>query len=260
MRLMIGAFLIAILFFTGFCMYSFAKPKPRLLIFSKTAGFRHVSIADGKLALLKMGRENGFDMDTTEDASWFTEEKLKDYAAVIFLSTTGDVFNPAQQAEFQRYIQAGGGYVGIHAATDTEFDWPWYGQLAGGYFLSHPKIQEAILQVVDRSHISTRHLPQEWKRTDEWYNFKDLNKNVHVLIKLDEKSYEGGKNGDDHPIAWYHQYDGGRIFYTGLGHTPASWTEDSFLRHLLGGIKYAIGKNKKPDYRKATTKRLPDTK
>jgi type 1 glutamine amidotransferase len=248
------AFLSTILSATGF-----AKQAPRLLVFSKTTGFRHASIADGKIALLKIGKELGFDVDTTEDASWFNEEKLKQYSAIIFLSTTGDVLNAAQEAQFERYIQAGGGFVGIHAASDTEFDWPWYGKLVGGYFISHPKTQSATLQVIDNKHLSTSHLPKEWKRTDEWYNFKNLNRDVNVLIKLDEKSYTGGANGDDHPIAWYHEYDGGRIFYTGLGHTPESWTEENFLKHLLGGIQYAIGKNKKLDYRKATTKELPGT-
>ena len=254
---MLSRLMLTMVFVSACTMtFSFSKKSPRLLVFSRTTVFRHASIADGKIALLKMGMEQGFEIDTTEDAGWFTEERLKQYAAVIFLSTTGDVLNESQQADFERYIQAGGAYVGIHAAADTEYDWGWYGKLAGAYFSSHPKIQTATLIVSDQQHISTKHLPSEWKRTDEWYNFKDMSKDVQVLMRLDEKSYEGGKNGNDHPIAWYHTYDGGRAFYTGLGHTPASWTEENFLKHVLGGIQYAIGKNKKPDYKKATTKRL----
>jgi len=235
---------------------SFSKSKPKVLVFSKTTGFRHASIADGKLALLKMGAENGFEADTTEDASWFTEEKLKKYSAVIFLSTTGNVLDTVQQAEFERYIQAGGNYIGIHAATDTEYDWPWYNKLAGAQFLSHPKIQSATVHVTDKEHTSTTPLPADWTRTDEWYNFKNINPALHVLIQLDEKTYEGGKNGGDHPIAWCHSFDGGRAFYTGFGHTKESWTETLFLEHLLGGIRYAVGERNKLDYKKATTQRI----
>ncbi|MXV16088.1 ThuA domain-containing protein [Hufsiella ginkgonis] len=242
-------------------LYSFNKwylpAKPRVLVFSKTTGFRHGSIEAGKAALVKMGNEQGFLVDTTENADWFTEDSLKHYAAVIFLSTTGNALNGIQQAEFERYIQAGGGYVGVHAAADTEYDWPWYGKLAGGWFLSHPKQQEAVINVVNGDNIATKHLPAAWKRFDEWYNYKDLNPDVTVLLKLDEKSYEGGKNGDNHPIAWFHAFDGGRAFYTGLGHTDASYQEPLFLAHLLGGIKYAIG-GQPLNYANAKTARAPD--
>jgi len=232
--------------------------KPRVLVFAKTAAFRHSSIPQGKAALIKLGQENGFDVDTTENADYITEDSLKNYAAVIFLHTTGNVLNNYQEADFERYIQAGGGYVGIHAASDAEYDWGWYGRLVGGYFESHPEQQEAKLDVVDQSHISTKHLPKEWKRKDEWYNFKKLNPDVKVLIKIDEKSYKGGKNGDNHPMAWYHDYDGGRSWYTELGHTEASFEEENFLKHLLGGIQYAIADNKELKYKNAKTMRVPE--
>lgn len=232
--------------------------KPRVLVFSKTAGYRHASIETGKVALMKLGQENGFDVDTTENAIYFTEDSLKKYSTVIFLSTTMDVLDSHQEAEFERYIQSGGGFVGVHAATDTEYDWRWYGRLVGGYFLSHPKNQQATLSVLDQTHISTKHLPKQWPRLDEWYNFKNLNKDVKVLMTIDEKSYEGGKNGEHHPMAWYHEYDGGRAFYTALGHTEESYREENFLKHLLGGIQYAIGDNKELDYGKAKTAKAPD--
>lgn len=232
--------------------------KPRILVFSKTAGFRHASISAGKAALIKLGMEQGFLVDTTESSSYFNEDSLKKYSAVVFLNTTGNILNSPEQIAFERYIQAGGGYAGVHAAADTEYDWAWYGKLAGGYFLSHPKIQEAVINVTDRTNASTSHLPEKWRRTDEWYNYKNLNPDVKVLASLDERSYTGGVNGDNHPIAWYHQFDGGRAFYTGMGHTPESYADPLYLKHLLGGIKYAIGNNTVLNYSKATTQKAPE--
>lgn len=216
--------------------------KPKVLIFSKTAGFHHNSIAVGIPAIIKLGQEHNFDVDTTTNSAKFTYDNLKQYAAVIFLSTTGDVLNDEQQEAFKKYIESGKGFVGVHAATDTEYGWPWYGDLVGAYFKSHPKQQEATLHVVDRNFIATKHLPAEWKRFDEWYNYKYIAKGLHVLITIDEKSYTGGENGDYHPMSWYHEYDGGRAFYTELGHTDESYSDPLYLQHLLGGIEYAIGK------------------
>ncbi|HEX5540381.1 MAG TPA: ThuA domain-containing protein [Micromonospora sp.] len=221
-----------------------AEPEFRALIFSKTAGFRHSSIPDGIAAIKKLGQENNFAVDATEDAAAFTDENLSRYAAVVWLSTTGDVLNAEQQAAFERYIQQGGGYAGIHAASDTEYDWPWYGELVGAYFASHPEIQPATVRVLDRVHPSTKDLPARWNRTDEWYNYRTNPRGkVHVLATLDETSYQprGGAMGLDHPIAWCHDFDGGRSWYTGGGHTEESFTEPEFLRHLLGGLKTAAG-------------------
>ena len=236
-----------------------ALAQNRVLVFSKTAGFRHSSIEVAKTAIQKLGSQNGFSVDTTEDAKAFTETNLKKYSAVVFLSSTGDVLNDYQQAAFERYIQAGGGYMGIHAATDCEYHWPWYGKLSGAYFKSHPSQQKANLIVHDKSHISTAHLPAIWERFDEWYNFKKApGAEVNVLISIDEKSYEGGSNGDSHPMAWYHEFDGGRAFYTELGHTDESFAEPLYLKHILGGIKYAIGNNVKLDYSKVKSMLIPD--
>jgi len=229
----------------------------KVLVFSKTEGFRHGSIATGISALQKMGSESGFIVDTTENANFFSEEKLKTYSAVVFLNTTGDVLNQTQQSHFERYIQAGGGFVGVHAATDTEYDWSWYGKLVGAYFVSHPKIQEATLNVIDNKHISTKHLDSIWIKSDEWYNFKNLNPDVNVLVTIDENSYEGGTNKENHPISWYHDYDGGKAFYTEMGHTDKTYENPKFISHLLGGINYAIGHNKL-DYGKATTEKIPE--
>jgi len=234
--------------------------KPKVLIFSKTMGFEHKSIPAGVSAIQKLGTENGFAVDTTKNAALFTDDNLKKYAAVIFLSTTGNVLDQYQEAAFERYIQAGGGYVGVHAAADTEYDWGWYNDLAGAQFLSHPKgMPTADFIIKDKNFKATQFFTDSvWTRTDELYNYKNINTDVNVLMTLDESTYEGGQNGDFHPIAWYHDFDGGRAFYTGGGHAEASFSEDLFLKHLLGGIEYAIGENLKLDYSKATSQIPPD--
>ncbi|MEO7823004.1 MAG: ThuA domain-containing protein [Gemmatimonadaceae bacterium] len=219
----------------------------RVLVFSKTAGFRHSSIGAGLAAIRKLGQENGFSVDATEDASAFTSKNLGRYRAVVFLNTTGDVMDAAQQDDFERYIQAGGGYVGIHSATDTEYDWPWYGRLAGAWFVSHPNnpnVRKGTFRVLDKSHPSTEGLPDRWEREDEFYNFKSIDPSIKVLVDINEKSYEGGTNGDKHPMSWYHDFDGGRAFYTNMGHTEETFSEPLFLRHLLGGLRYAMGMGK----------------
>jgi len=213
----------------------------KALVFSKTAGYHHESIAAGNVAMVGLGQQHGFEVDTTIDAAVFNDEKLARYKVVIFLNTTLDVLDSAQQVAFEKYFRAGGGYVGIHAAADTEYDWPWYGKMVGGYFKSHPAIQEAVIHVADASHPSTKMLPKEWKVTDEWYNFKDLNPDTHVLCSLDESSYEGGENGENHPISWYHDFDGGRAWYTGRGHRIETFSEPLYLQHVWGGIQYAAG-------------------
>jgi cytochrome c len=220
------------------------KAQPGILVFALTKGFHHESIPYGLTAIQKLGRENNFLVDTTTDAGYFTDDSLKRYAAVVFLNTTMDVLNAVQQTAFERFIQAGGGFAGIHAAADTEYDWPWYNRLVGAYFQSHPEQQKAVINVKDKSHPSTSMLPDRWERFDEWYNYKSIMPGLKVLATLDEKSYKGGQNGENHPIAWYHEFDGGRAFYTGLGHTNESYSEPLFLQHLLGGIQYAIGNNK----------------
>lgn len=213
-----------------------------VLVFTKTSGYRHESIERGVQTLRELGRKNGFIALQTEAGEDFNNQNLKNYKLVVFLSTTLDVLDNNQQKAFENYIKNGGNYLGIHAASDTEYDWPWYGKLVGGYFVSHPEQQQAKIDVIDRTHPSTAHLKEVWMHFDEWYNFKDLNPDVHVLMKLDESSYKGGTNGNNHPIAWYHEFDGGRAFYTGLGHTEASYDEPDFRQHLLGAIEWCLGR------------------
>ncbi|UIR57737.1 ThuA domain-containing protein [Sphingobacterium sp. SRCM116780] len=214
----------------------------RILIFSKTTGFRHASIEHGTEVIKALASSANIASDHTEDSRLFTDSTLSKYDAVVFLSTTGDILNENEKTSFVRFIQSGNGFVGIHAASDTEYNWPWYGQLVGGYFASHPAVQDAKIQVKNRKHLSTKHLPQVWFHRDEWYNYKSVKKGLHVLMNLDETSYKDGKMGKFHPIAWYQDFDGGRSFYTGLGHTSESFDEENFQKHILGGILYAIKK------------------
>ena len=189
-------------------LFGFSKlpaAKPRVLVFTKTTGYHHASIPVGAAAIIKLGNENNFSVDTTSDATKISEANLNKYSAVVFLSTTGYMLNNFQQADLERYMQAGGNFVGVHAAADAEYDWAWYGRLVGAYFDSHPEQQEANLKVVDKNHPATRTLPDLWRRKDEWYNYKNMAKDLKVLITLDETSYKGGTNGT-HPISWYHNF------------------------------------------------------
>jgi len=253
-RLLIAIVLLAVLAF-GVYKFLFAKEKfLSVLIFSKTEQFRHGSIEAGVVAIEALGKEHGFKVESTEDASIFKENTLKDFNVVIFLNTTGDILNDAQQLEFNRFIQAGGGYVGIHAAADTEYKWEWYGKLVGAYFNGHPNdpnVREADIKMVDATHGSTKMLPETWHCNDEWYNYKNINPSIKILLNLDETSYEGGTNGESHPIAWYHEFDGGRSWYTGRGHTDESFEEPLFIEHLWGGIDYVAGKRERVNYNNA---------
>lgn len=217
----------------------------KILVFSKTTGFRHDSITNGWAMIPQLGTTNNFTADITEDATAFTYTNLARYRAVIWLCTSGDILNTNQQAAFEQYLRNAGGFVGIHSASDTEYSWPWYGQLVGAYFSNHPLgIVSATIKVADRVNPSTATLPRRWSRVDEWYNFQTNPRGtVHVLATLDETTYAPGTGamGFDHPIAWCRQFDGGRAWYTALGHTPASYSEPEFRMHILGGIEWAAG-------------------
>ncbi|WP_336515893.1 PKD domain-containing protein [Pollutibacter soli] len=220
--------------FTGYA-------QKKILVFSKTAGYRHSSIDYGIDAIKKIGAGRGFSVETSEDAADFTTANLSAFSLVIFMSTTGDILNDAQQAAFEKFIQSGGGFVGIHAATDTEYNWPWYGRLVGAWFNGHPDIQQARVNIAGTGRPGNGGIPSPWIKTDEWYNFGSFQSPVTPLLTVDESSYSGGTMGANHPIAWYHDFDGGRAWYTGLGHTDESFSDVTFLSHLEGGIAYAAG-------------------
>ena len=213
---------------------------PRVLVFSKTAGFRHGSIEPGIEALQAIGGRE-FAVDHTEDSSRFNADDLAAYDAVVFLNTTQDVLDDAQQRAFIEWYRDGGGYLGIHAAADTEYAWPWYGQLMGAWFKSHPQVQEADVLIEDSTHPATAHLPAVWTCTDEWYDYQASPRgDVHVLARLDHDSYEGEGMEGDHPIIWCHAFDGGTAFYTGRGHTDESFAEPAFRTHMKEAILWVI--------------------
>jgi type 1 glutamine amidotransferase len=216
--------------------------RPRVLIFSRTAGFRHASIPEGLKALRE--RLGGtWSVHHTEDSGTFTAEGLKPYSAIVFLSTTGDVLDDAQQKALTEWVLAGGGWVGIHAAADTEHQWPWYGeQLCCARFVTHPAVQKSTVIVEDRTHPSTSMLPERWERTDEWYVYDRSPRTVagvRVLASMDGSTITGPRMEGDHPIAWCRDLGAGRAWYTGGGHTSESFSEPLFMDHIEGGVRWA---------------------
>jgi type 1 glutamine amidotransferase len=209
-----------------------AQKRFRALVFTKTTGFRHTSIDEGARAIRALGRDHRFSVDTTADPGRFTRANLARYDVVVFMSTTGTpIAKRAQQRAFEAYIGKGGGFVGVHAASDTRGKWPWYDRLVGARFKRHdPGTPTKTVTVEDQSSAATKGLPAAWTRTDEWYEFRSTPR-AHVLISLEGR-----------PLAWCHNYDGGRAVYTAMGHTEASFTEPQYLQHLLGAIEMAAGR------------------
>ncbi|MEV7078237.1 ThuA domain-containing protein [Streptomyces sp. NPDC093516] len=209
---------------------------PRLLVHTRTTEYRHDSIPAGVAALRALG---AFDVHATEDPAAL-ERPLDGYAAVVFLSTSGDILTPAGRERLAAYVESGGGFVGVHAAACTEYGWPYYGELLGTWFDRHPHHQPGRAVVEDHDHPATRHLPAVWDFTDEWYDFRTNPRGtVRVLVTADESSYEGGGMGEDHPLVWCRDHGRGRVFYTALGHAPEAYEDPAFRAHLLGGIHWA---------------------
>ena len=221
----------------------------KILVFTKTMGWHHESIHDGITAMRNLAKRHHFSMDWHEDAAVFDDERLKQYQAVVFLLTSGDILNEAQQGAMERFIRSGKGYVGIHSASDTEYDWDWYTKMVGRTFHVHPEIQTAKIDVLERKFPGLELMPKRFLWTEEWYEFgAERTKGLNYILAVDEKTYDpaadwgkvkGTGMGKFHPVAWYHHYDGGRAFYTALGHQPATYSEPLFLAHVYGGIYWA---------------------
>jgi cytochrome c len=216
----------------------------RVLVFTRTLGYRHDSTPAAVAALRRVANERAWSLDATEDPETFTDTRLGAYDVVVFLSTSGNVLAGEQQAAFERFLRSGHGFAGIHGASDTHHDWPFYRKLVGAHFRAHPAIQEATVVVERLEHPLTRMLPARWTRSDEWYAFgENPRPNVEVLLTLDESSYSPGNDGmgADHPLAWCHEPEGARAFYTALGHAAESFEDPLFLAHLAAGIEWAGG-------------------
>ncbi|MDQ7906436.1 ThuA domain-containing protein [Phytohabitans sp. ZYX-F-186] len=203
----------------------------RVLVFSRTTGFRHDSIPAGVRAM----RELHPRVAATEDPTAL--EDLTGVDAVVFLNTNGDVLTGAGRAELERYVRGGGGFLGVHSAAATEYGWPFYGELVGAWFDKHPAVQPATITVSDPDHPATAYLPAAWARVDEWYDFRSR-PDARVLLRVDESTYAGGGMGADHPLAWCHERLGGRAFYTALGHTIESYAEPAFRKHLSKALEW----------------------
>jgi type 1 glutamine amidotransferase len=217
--------------------------RPLVLVYTRTLGYRHDAIPAGIAAVRELGAEGGFTVDATEDAAAFTPANLGRYRAIVFLNTSGEVLDERQKAAFQDYIERGGGLTAVHQGITTLDKWPWYVDLVGGVrFAGHPQVQPATCRCEIRDHPATESLPNPWPWTDEWYNFdRNPRDRVHVLMTVDEASYQGGKMGKDHPISWYRETGKGRVWCTGLGHTKEGYGRPPFRQHLLGGIRWAAG-------------------
>lgn len=213
-----------------------------VLVFHRTEGFRHASIAAGIEAVRQIGQEHHFEVVASQDPAIFSEPELAGFDVVVFLSTSGDILDAAEETTLRGFVESGGGFVGVHAAADTEYEWAWYGELVGAYFAGHPEPQEATLHVVDPAHPIVEGMPATFDRFDEWYDFGSLpGADVELLVTIDEASYQGGTMGDPHPISWAHDNLGGRSFYTAMGHTEESFTDPLFLTHLANGILWVAG-------------------
>ena len=220
----------------------------RVLVFTKTAGFRHASIPAGVEALRAVGERLGYRVDHTEDSTRFSDSGLAPYAAVVFLSTTGDVLSPAQEAAFERFIRAGRGYLGIHAAADTEYDWPFYRELVGRQFVQHPAHQRGRIHAVPSDFpAAMAGFGDSLTLREEWYEYTvPYAVDLRYLMRVDTATYAtGGWAGKDamgvfHPLAWYHEHAGGRAFYTGIGHMDETFALPAFRDHLAAGLRYAV--------------------
>ncbi|QOC91569.1 ThuA domain-containing protein [Micromonospora craniellae] len=208
----------------------------RVLVFSRTTGYRHDSIPAGVRAL----RDLWPDVVATEDPDVFTGAKLADVAAVVFLNTNGTVLTDAGRTALEAYVRGGGGFLGVHSAAATEYDWPFYGELVGAGFDRHPQVQPATVTVTDPDHPATAHLPARWPWVDEWYDFRSYPR-ARILLRVDESTYDGGRTGVDHPLAWCHDRLGGRAFYTALGHTVEAYADGTFRAHLAGALRWVTG-------------------
>ncbi|MGN6214698.1 ThuA domain-containing protein [Parafilimonas sp.] len=234
--------------------------KTKVFVYTKNGkGYVHDNIAAAARCIQELGAQNGFAVDVSDDPAKFNDDNLKQYNALVFTSTNNDVFdNDAQKLALMHYIQAGGGFVGIHSVTGTERNWPWFKRLVGGTFERHAKHQPFTEIIIDHNNPSTSFLPNTWKRDDECYYTKEINPDIHVLMVHDLSTVDDkGKPviyGNTFPSVWCHEFDGGREWYTSLGHDSATYKEPEFRKHIMGGLQWVLSKQQPLDYSKAHAK------
>ncbi len=232
-----------------------------VLVFTKNGkGYVHENIPASIAAIQKLGKELNFSVDITTSSALFTDDSLVKYDVVIFSNTNNDVFDTEKQkVAFMRYIQAGGGFMGIHSASGTERNWKWFKLMLGATFLRHPPFQRFAVYVFDKKHPAAKDLPAKWETDDECYFFKEFNVGVNVLLVSDIsniKESDDGKNvkpdvfGNRYPAAWCHEFDGGKSWYTALGHSKEDYSNPVYLAHIIDGLKWVTDKGKL-DYKKS---------
>ena len=227
------------------CLNCSSQNSFSILVITEANGWVHDSIDAGMTLIKNIGERNNFNVYHSDDSSVITDNNLMDIRTIVFLNTTMEILTDDEQNIMENFIKGGKGFVGVHAAADTEYDWPWYGKLVGGYFVSHPEGQpRASIHTLNKNSFFTNHLDDKWEIEDEWYNYQFINPNITPILNLDERSYEGGINGKNHPITWYHEFEGGKSFYTGLGHQKETYEDARFQKLLENGILYAINRIK----------------
>ena len=219
------------------CLNCSSNNSYSVLVITETKGWVHDSIESGLKLIQNIGNKNNFNVYHSDNSSVITYKNLKEIKTIIFLNTTEEILTDVEQKVMESFIKSGKGFVGVHAAADTEYNWQWYGKLVGAYYRNHPEVMNGKILTIN--HKITNHLDSEWEIEDEWYNFDYVNYDINILLHLDEDSYIGGEHPDYHPITWYHEYDGGRSFYTGLGHTKEVYDDERFIKLLEKGILYA---------------------
>jgi len=240
------------------CAYGVLRAEePRVLVYTRNytpngKGYVHDNIAASVAMIRQLASTNGFLVDASDNPSVFTPENLKKYRALIFSNANNEAFeNDEQREAFKKFIQGGGGFVGIHSASGSERQWPYYWQVLGGKFKRHPPLQPFKIEVLDTKHPATAHLGATWQWEDEFYYLDNLNPRMHVLLAgdvaglkdNDKTNYPGKVFGDLFPLSWCQEFDGGRQFYTALGHKIEYYSDPKFQQHVLGGILWVLGRD-----------------
>jgi len=229
---------------------TFAQKQFKVLMITTTRGWHHESLHAGVVAIQQLAARNSFEVALLEDPNGFTDKYVEQFQAILFLNTSGDIFNAEEQKVMERFIKSGKGFVGIHSASDTEYEWDWYTKMVGRMFHIHPAVQTAKMKILDPKFPGLQGFADGKLWTEEWYEFgPEKVTDLTYILGVDEETYnpkadwgaraKGVGMGKVHPLAWYHNYDGGRAFYTALGHLPTNFSEPAFLDHLYAGIFWA---------------------